>query len=168
MNVPLKLISPSLPQKGRATAPSASQTIQVPKKFHAKIAQGGRFFRSLPSGTRVTHGGQKPPSSTKSKKPPTPNGASSPAGRIDDDTEQSEEASIEFQLVALYDDDEENDTEEIPWVVESSSEENAQKVIQDIERSLELAKSATHVAWLTVPRGLSEQNSLSLVALLES
>lgn len=146
-------------QKGRPSAPTASQTIQVPKKFHAKIAQGGRFFRSLPSGTRVTHAGQKPPSSTiKSKKPPTAasNGAEAPSGRIDDGEQPSEDSAVEFQLVALYDESEEADDEEIPWVVQSASEEDAQRVIKEIEKSLELAKSATHTAWLTVPRGLSE------------
>lgn len=154
-------------QKGRPTAPTASSTILVPTKYHAKIAQGGRFFRSLPSGTRVTHEGQKPPSSSvKAKKPPTSSGSATPTARIDDETEQQVEGaeSVEFQLVALYDDEESAEGaegKEIPWVVQSTSEEDAQRVVKEIEKQLEQAREATHVAWITVPRGLSERRILA-------
>lgn len=146
--------------KGRAAKASATETVQVPRKLHAKVAQGGRFFRSLPSGTRVTHGSVKPPSSNvKSKKPPvstTGSGASTPGPRIDDDDQAAsngDAAAVEFQLVPLYDDDEQQDGEDIPWVIQSTSQEDTAKVAADIKKALELAQSATHVAWVTVPRG---------------
>lgn len=147
-------------QKGRPNQASATHTIQVPKKFHAKIAQGGRFFRSLPTGTRVTHDGAKPPSSSvKTKKPPAPtNGAApaAPAARIDDEAGAAPvDIEVLFQLVPLYDEAQEDESE-IPWVIESASQEDADKVLAEIEKSLAQAKSSTHVGWLTVPRGLSE------------
>ena len=147
-----------------------SVKVLVPKKFHAVVAQGGRFFRSLPNGTRVSHEGVKPPSSTlKAKKPPvsTANGSSS-AARIDkveiDSPSNSTDGGIEFQLVPIHEengsngDDEEQDT--IPWVIESRNEEDAQKVAEEIRKSLERAKEATHIGWVTVPRGMSEFLSL--------
>lgn len=127
----------------------------VPKKLHAKIAQGGRFFRSLPSGTRVTHDGIKPPSSSlKAKKPLASTASTSSAPRIDDEAGESVESEIEFQVVSLYDGAGEDDSE-IPWVIESASQEDADKTVAEIEKALGLAKSATHVGWLTVPRALS-------------
>ncbi|KAK4705915.1 hypothetical protein P7C70_g280, partial [Phenoliferia sp. Uapishka_3] len=141
--------------KGRGNQISASHTIQVPRKLHAKIANGGRFFRSLPNGTRVTHEGVKPPpSSVKGKKPPTPtNGAAAPAARIDDDGDAAPDTEVLFQLVPLYEDAQE-ETGDIPWVIESASQEDADKILADIERQLKQATSSTHVGWVTVPRGL--------------
>lgn len=145
--------------KGRPSAPTVRETIQIPRKFHAKIAQGGRFFRSLPSGTRVTHDGQKPPSSAvKGRKAPAElngSGAATPTARIDDDDEASAApAEIGFVLEALYDGPEGQDDGEIPWVVESTSQANADKVVADIKKQLGQAERASHVAWVTVPKGL--------------
>ena len=169
-------------QKGRPASSTASRTISIPTKYHAKIAQGGRFFRSLPSGTRVTHEGQKPPSSKAgARKPPasasaSASGTSTPTARIDDDTpasgEEQQQQEVEFQLVALYSDSEgdEDESEEssIPWVINSTSEEDAQRVLEEIEKALEQARRASHVGWVTVPRGLSEFYDLRLCARLPS
>lgn len=147
------------PQKGRAAvAPAATSTVQVLRKHHTKIAQGGRFFRALPNGTRVTHDGVKPPTAAfKLKKPPTLASSPAPSARIDDEAgEAPVDTEIVFQVVALYDGTEEDDGSEIPWVVESASQEDADRTTKEIERQLDLAKSATHVGWLTVPRSLSE------------
>lgn len=132
--------------------------MQVSRKHHTKIAQGGRFFRALPNGTRVTHDGVKPPTAAfKLKKPPTLAPSSAPSARIDDEAgEAPVDTEIVFQVVALYDGTEEDDESEIPWVVESASQEDADRTTKEIERQLDLAKSATHVGWLTVPRSLSE------------
>ncbi|GAA5842863.1 hypothetical protein JCM11251_005830 [Rhodosporidiobolus azoricus] len=128
-----------------------SAEVAVPKKLHAQIAQGGRFFRSLPPGVRITHNDVKPPSSAlKAKTPPTTAGN----GRIDEDgagANGSDELS--FHLVAL-DKDGEGEDETIPWVVESSSEETVQRVVEEISSSLAKAQEATHVGWVTTPRGL--------------
>lgn len=129
----------------------------VPRKAHARIAQGGRFFRSLPSGTRVGHAGEKPPSASVPKpKRPSTNGAST--SRIDDDDAGQEEVGekIDFQLVEIYDGTSMADGDvEIPWVITASSQEDAERTAKDIEQALKSALSATHVAWITVPGGFS-------------
>ena len=90
-------------------------TISVPRKHHAKLAQGGRFFRSLPSGTKVTHAGQKPPvvKAQRSPKPPAVEPAA--PGRIDDEDAEIDE-EILFQLVEIPSFGEEEEGE-IPWVI---------------------------------------------------
>ncbi|BGP08978.1 hypothetical protein JCM10049v2_004831 [Rhodotorula toruloides] len=148
---------------GSSTPSGHSVEVLVPKKLHAQVAQGGRFFRSLPSGTRVSHRGVKPPSSTlKAKKPPVPaSNGTAPAARIDDDADASngveEEAGIDFQLVSLHDEGDANGAdadETIPWVVESRSAEDAEQVAEDIRKNLARAQQASHVGWVTIPRGL--------------
>ncbi|KAM0748974.1 hypothetical protein T439DRAFT_58756 [Meredithblackwellia eburnea MCA 4105] len=134
---------------GRPNQASASRTISVPRKFHAKIAQGGRFFRSLPTGTRVTHQGVKPPSSSVKTRKPASNGAS--AARIDDDS-TSTDSEVHFELLPLVEEGQEEDGE-IPWVIESASKEDADKIYADIERQLSQATTSTHIGWVTVPRG---------------
>lgn len=156
--------TPNGTSNGASSSAQHSVKVDVPRRHHAVIAQGGRFFRSLPNGTRVSHEGIKPPSSTiKAKRPPVAtNGAA--AARIDDagdyDSSATTSEGIEFQLAALYDGDNEARDEDgddtIPWVVESRNEDDAQKVADEIRKSLVRAKEATHVGWVTVPRGMSE------------
>ncbi|GAA6042314.1 hypothetical protein JCM8097_003839, partial [Rhodosporidiobolus ruineniae] len=143
--------------KGRAPSANGSSggrraahavEVSVPRSVHAQVAQGGRFFRSLPSGIRISHKGVKPPSSAlKTKKPPA---AADAATRIDDDGEEPD--AIQFQLVPIVDESAEEG--DIPWVVESADEETAEKVADEIRRSVAKAGEATHVGWVTVPRGL--------------
>jgi hypothetical protein len=128
------------------------------RKQHAHLAQGGRFFRSLPNGTRITHDGQKPPpSSTKAKGPPPTPSAAEPAvrsTRIDDDgDEQTFESEIIFQVISL-DDGIVDDGSSIPWVIESASQEDLDRVVKDIERTLKKATDSSHMAYCTVPRAL--------------
>ncbi|GAA6056085.1 hypothetical protein JCM3770_001962 [Rhodotorula araucariae] len=151
---------------GASTPGAHAVEVAVPKRLHAQVAQGGRFFRSLPSGTRVSHRGVKPPSSAlKSKKPPVPVAAaalSNGAARIDDDVDASNGAqadgeALEFQLVSLHegaDADGADGDDEIPWVVESRTQDDAETVAAEIRRNLAKAREATHVGWVTVPRGL--------------
>ncbi|SCV69949.1 BQ2448_1343 [Microbotryum intermedium] len=137
-----------------ASSAAVKLTVLVPKRHHAQIAQGGRFFRTLPSGTRVTHDGVKPPSSSgKSKKLPTPTGNSAAASARIDDDEGATEAAVRFELLSLHDEGESDGKSEIPWVIESSSQEDADKVAADIRKLLDQSDKATHVAWVTVPRG---------------
>ena len=149
-----------------SSTPSAQHSVKVlvPKQHHAVVAQGGRFFRSLPNGTRVSHEGVKPPSSAfKAKKPPAPSSSSNGAARIDEagDFDSSSPAEgIEFQLVQINEENGSDEEDTIPWVVESRSQEDAEKVAEEIRKSLERAKEATHVGWVTVPRGLSEHHSI--------
>lgn len=148
-------------------AAAHSVEVAVPKKLHAQVAQGGRFFRSLPSGTRVSHRGIKPPSSAlKSKKPPAPSSApvTNGAARIDDDVDASANGAsdgeaLEFQLVPLHGDENGDSVDGaaddvIPWVVESRTQEDAESVADEIRRNLAKAQDASHVGWVTVPRGL--------------
>jgi predicted PilT family ATPase len=150
---------------GASTPAAHSVEVIVPRRLHAQVAQGGRFFRSLPSGTRVSHRGVKPPSSAlKSRKPPAPpaaNGTPALAGRIDDEVDASngvgEETGLQFQLVPLLDAADatgEDADETIPWVVESRSQEDAEQVAEEIRRTLAKAQEASHVGWVTVPQGL--------------
>ncbi|GAA5935504.1 Scp160p [Sporobolomyces koalae] len=152
----------STPNHGNST-PQHSVKVLVPKQYHAVVAQGGRFFRSLPNGTKVSHEGVKPPSSAlKAKKPPVPLGQNGSTARIDDAGEDDSSAAasegIEFQLVPLHENgastENGDDEDVIPWVVESRNQEDAEKVAEEIKKSLERAKEATHVGWVTVPRGL--------------
>ncbi|GAA5853322.1 hypothetical protein JCM9279_003358 [Rhodotorula babjevae] len=158
---------------GASTPGGAAHSVEVavPKKLHAQVAQGGRFFRSLPSGTRVSHRGIKPPSSAlKSKKPPAPSSSSSAqassngAARIDDDGADAsngaaEAEALDFQLVSLHGDDNgdaatDADEDTIPWVVDSRTQEDAESVADEIRRNLAKAQDASHVGFVTVPRGL--------------
>ncbi|BGP49126.1 hypothetical protein JCM10450v2_005006 [Rhodotorula kratochvilovae] len=150
---------------GASTPGAHAVEIAVPKKLHAQVAQGGRFFRSLPSGTRVSHRGVKPPSSAlKSKKPPVSSAAASSNGaaRIDDDVDgangATEPEALEFQLVPLHEGGDANGVDgaddEIPWVVESRTQEDAESVAAEIRRNLAKAQESSHVGWVTVPRGL--------------
>ena len=82
-----------------------------------------------------------------------------PAPRIDDEAGTAPDTEVVFQLVPLYDDKESELEGAIPWVIESASQEDADKVLADIERQLKQATSSTHVGWVTVPRGLSEFSS---------
>ena len=150
---------------GASTPAAHSVEVIVPRRLHAQVAQGGRFFRSLPSGTRVSHRGVRPPSSAlQSRKPPAPpaaNGTPALAGRIDDEVDASngvgEETGLQFQLVPLLDSADatgEDADETIPWVVESRSQEDAEQVAEEIRRTLAKAQEASHVGWVTVPQGL--------------
>lgn len=143
-------------QKGRPTTLSA--TVSVPRKQHAKLAQGGKFFRSLPSGTRVTHAGHKPPPAPKAVKPPAAPATEAPApvaARIDDDGSEAVLEEIVFQLVPLGP-VEDAGPGEIPWVIESTSQADLDKVVETIEKALGNlgGEGASHVGWLTVPKGL--------------
>jgi len=154
-----------------SSTPTAQHSVKVlvPKQHHAVVAQGGRFFRSLPNGTRVSHEGVKPPSSAlKAKKPPASSASSSNsngAARIDEagDYDSSSPAAagegIEFQLVQINEENGSDEEDTIPWVVESRSQDDAEKVAEEIRKSLERAKEASHVGWVTVPRGLSKSHS---------
>lgn len=126
----------------------------VPRRCHATIAQGGRFFRSLPRGTKVTHDGIKPPASaTKVKRPAA---STSNAGRIDDEEtgmDSNEGEKIDFQLVALNSEEEEG---EIPWVISSTTQADADKTVAEIEKALSQASNSTHVGWVTLPAGFSK------------
>ena len=135
--------------------PVVTATISVPRKHHAILAQGGRFFRSLPSGTKVTHAGHKPPAVKAQKAPKPPAVESVAPGRIDDEDAELDE-EILFQLVEIPSSGEEEDGE-IPWVIESTSQEDLDNVSASIEKSLGNASpvSATHIGWFTVPRSLS-------------
>lgn len=126
----------------------------VPRRCHATIAQGGRFFRSLPRGTKVTHDGIKPPASATKVKRPT--ASSSNAGRIDDEDtgmDSNDGEKIDFQLVALNSEEEDGD---IPWVISSTTQADADKTVAEIERALAQAGNSTHVGWVTLPAGFSE------------
>lgn len=137
-----------------------SRTVEVPRRHHAFIAQGGRFFRSLPRGTRISHGSVRPPQggARRTGPPPPPpvatNGSSAPAARIDDDdVDLSEPDDLTFQLEPITSDE---DDSSVPWIIESSSQENVDKVAEQVEAELAKASLKTHQAWITVPRSSSE------------
>lgn len=152
---------PSFQRNGggaNGAAAAHSEEVSVPKHLHAQVAQGGRFFRTLPSGIRITHKGVKPPSSAlKAKKAPSSAGA-----RIDEEDVSSDELAI--QVVALNDsapsassagaDDNDSASSEIPWVVEGSTPESVASVASSIRQSVDKAREASHVGFVTVPRGL--------------
>ncbi|GAA5859930.1 hypothetical protein JCM8547_004392 [Rhodosporidiobolus lusitaniae] len=122
-----------------------SVEVAVPKKLHAQVAQGGRFFRTLPSGIRISHKNVKPPSS-KPKKAPVD------TSRIDDDGSSTPD-ELNLRIVPLADNSTGEDGE-IPWVVESASQEDAEKVAEDIRQAVAKARSSSHVGGVTVPRGM--------------
>lgn len=153
------LIHTSHLQKGRAMKPTFTQTVEVPRKHHGHVAQGGRFFRSLPKGTRVTHGDHKTPSSNPKAPPPAPAAvAATPSARIDDDGDAPGQSEVTFSVVELAAGSVEDG--EIPWIIESATPEDLDRVVKDIERTLRLASEATHLAYITVPKGLSTSSSL--------
>jgi KH domain len=89
-----------------------TRTIMVPRRLHARIAEGGRFFRRLPPGTRIDHGDIKPPSSYPPQPKKATNGVSSAseAARIDQDVDERSDG-FHWEVSPVDTDDE----AEIPW-----------------------------------------------------
>lgn len=156
--------------KHKAAAPTAARfsiTVEVPRKLHATIAQQGKFFRALPAGTRVSHDGHTPPSTSlqlDSESAETKTGAAQ-AARIDEatddpandlDAEDAEALGVSLKVLEMPGANEEGT---IPWVIGSRTEQDAQRVKEQIEKALESAQSAqtdaaTRCGLVTVPRSL--------------
>jgi hypothetical protein len=124
----------------------------VPRRLHARIAEGGRFFRRLPPGTHIDHGDTKLPPSQPPRPKKAANGAGSAAAqaaRIDEDVDEPADAF--HWEVSTVDAGEEG---EIPWNFTSSSEESLKKATELLEESLERARNETHVGFLQIPVSL--------------
>lgn len=138
-------------QQRQPQAASIVKTVEVPAYLHPRVAQGGKFFRTLPNGVRIDHGDVKPPSnSARPAQGKSVNGAAKTA-RIDAD-EQDEEDEFDWEVTALADED--ADTTPIPWNVRGNDQEKVDRVESMINAAVEQCKSLTHQGVLTVPQSL--------------
>lgn len=124
-----------------------NETISVPRRLHAAVADGGAFIRRLRSDfkVQVSHNGEKVPTlASGSSQPPPPQQQS--AARIDDD-DQQDDSETAFVLVASATSDEAG---EIPWVLRGE-QANIERAKRAIATALAQAEQQTHTAYMTVP-----------------
>ena len=115
------------------TKDQQGETIQVPRRLHNRVSDGGRFFRRLNNDyqIKVDHGGQQPPAKTPK---PSTNGAALPL--ITDEPDSLGNHTWEI-VVASEGDIEEGD---IPWIL-NGSPENIDKARAALHKALERAQT---------------------------
>ena len=146
----------------------------VPSRRHARITQGGKFFRSLPSGIRIDHGDAKPPthathSKTNGTSTTTTKAASS--ARIDESTSEDHQ-EFNWDITSLLEDGEnpEEGLEEIssssntmiPWNIRGNDQVKVDRVEASIQAALAKTLTETHQGILTVPQSLMPRSEWSL------
>jgi rRNA processing protein Krr1/Pno1 len=118
-----------------------TETVQVPRKYHAAISNNGQFFRRLRNDLKVTvdHAGQPIPAKAKSAKARVSNGATP---LITDDPEEVADAHS-WNLV----DSTSTEEGDIPWVLKGTPE-NVEKAKEAIAKALEQAKKPSSTGYL--------------------
>lgn len=118
-----------------------TETVQVPRKYHAAISNNGQFFRRLRNDLKVTvdHAGQPIPAKAKSSSARVSNGATP---LITDDPEEVADAHS-WNLVESTSDEE----GDIPWVLKGTPE-NVEKAKEAIAKALEQAKKPSSTGYL--------------------
>jgi hypothetical protein len=147
--------APRQPRAQNQQADAIVKTVSVPASLHTRIAQGGKFFRTLPNGIRIDHGDVKPPSSSNRAGGSQPNGAGK-AARID---EEEDESDFHWEVTPLS--DEQDNGEEIPWNIKGNDQAKVDRVEGMIQAALERSKAETHRGVLTVPQTLIPRSTCS-------
>ena len=118
-------------------------TISVPVKYHHYITQQGHFLRNLRSmGVNVEHSvmPQRPAAPTR---PPT---GDTPA-RVDDEEDEATRG-VEWQVVPIYQDADEGDSE---WTLTARDSEALERAKTLIIEEIKEAEKSTSVGFLTLP-----------------
>jgi rRNA processing protein Krr1/Pno1 len=170
-------VSVDIPKQG-ATGPSASQvkitglptdvesakahiqdlikeqegeTIQVPRKYHNVISDGGQFFRKMRNEHKVTvdHAGQQPP--------PRPAGGNNARGRVnggatplitDDPSSDTHSWELVDNSAGAYEGSDGDSP--IPWILRGSPE-NVSKARATLEAALASAQKPSWTGYLVLP-----------------
>jgi polyribonucleotide nucleotidyltransferase len=125
------------------------ETIQVPRKYHNTISDGGQFFRKMRNEHKVTvdHAGQQPP----------PRAAGGPRGRAnggatplitDDPSSDAHSWELVDNSAGSYE-GEDGDTP-IPWILRGSPE-NVAKAKSVLEAALASAQKPSWSGYLVLP-----------------
>ena len=142
---------------------SEGETVQVPRRFHHAISDGGQFFRRLRNEYNVTvdHAGQKPPQQQPMKATQTRNrinaSGSSSLPLITDDMSSGDNDSnnLEHHSWELVDNSTaggeiDGDEAVIPWVMHGSSDA-VKEARSLLERTLAEAARQTTTGYLILP-----------------
>ncbi|KAF8578707.1 SCP160 protein [Ramaria rubella] len=129
----------------RAPAPDTLKaTVEVPLRYHHVISQQGAFFRNLRAFGVTVDQSTTP---TKSAVPARPY-ADAPTARIDDADVEADTASIQWQVIANYQDAEEGNSE---WSLRAKDQPALDKAKTLIKEAIEHAEKASHVGFLILP-----------------
>lgn len=132
-----------------------AKTVNVPSHLHARVTQGGKFFRTLPSGIRIDHGDVQPPTSGSSGARVngfSSNGAGKSA-RIDEDGADAEDSDFHWDVQPLSSATSEG-SYDVPWNIRGTDDEKVQRVEGMINAALKRCEQETHRGVLTVPQSL--------------
>lgn len=134
------------------------ETVQVPRKYHAIIADNGQFFRHLRNDYQVLvdHAGQKPPQSTAA-------GRGAPRGRAngsiplitDDPSSDSHSWELVDTSAGAYEGEDGDKT--IPWNFRGSSE-NIAKAIAALQKAKANAEQPSWSGYLILPDSRSHRH----------
>jgi rRNA processing protein Krr1/Pno1 len=127
------------------------ETVQVPRKYHNVISDGGQFFRKMRNEHKVTvdHAGQQPP--------PRSAGANNPRGRAnggatplitDDPSSDAHSWELIDNSAGAYNGDDGDTT--IPWILRGSPE-NVSKARSVLESALASAQKPSWTGYLVLP-----------------
>ncbi|CCG82942.1 KH domain-containing protein C550.14 [Taphrina deformans PYCC 5710] len=121
-----------------------SETVQVPRKLHRQVADGGSFIRKLKIDYKVSvdHDGHEiPKAATKAVQ-----GGQNGIARIDDDDDEGEHSNA-WSVTEVAGSGESGD---IPWVLKGDAAQIA-KAKKALSSAVSQAASQTHVGHLSVP-----------------
>ena len=119
----------------------------MPAELHSQVTQGGKFFRTLPSGVRVDHGDVQP----RNSRPSASSAGKAKAARIDEDDDAgSSEFTWSLEPIEFGS----SSDPDITWNVRGSDEAKVDQVVAMIEAAIAKAREDTHEGILTVPQNL--------------
>ena len=137
--------------QGMKTKPEG-ETIMVPRTLHHTISRNGALFRELSrDGVRVDHNGQKPPPKSAAPRGPRARTTNGDMPLITD--QPGEEQSHSWDIVSNQD-ELNNDSGEIPWVVlggRDASDDSVAKAKERIQSLIEKASEPQHTGYLILP-----------------
>ena len=120
------------------------------------MTQGGKFFRTLPSGVRVDHGDVQP----RNSRPSASSAGKAKAARIDEDDEAgSSEFTWSLEPIEFGS----SSDPDIPWNVRGSDEAKVDQVVAMIEAAIAKSREDTHEGILTVPQSLIPRSKPAFV-----
>lgn len=144
----------------REEAPIA-KTVNVPSHLHTRVTQGGKFFRTLPSGIRIDHGNVQPPSASSGAAGGAKvNGASAAAARIDADEDGEEDSEFHWEVTELSNAPAAGE-QDIPWNIRGTDDAKVDRVEGMIKAAIERCARETHKGVLTVPQSLIPRSTSS-------
>lgn len=139
-----------------------AKTVNVPSHLHARVTQGGKFFRTLPSGIRIDHGDVQPPASGSSSSARVNGSASSgfasaagKSARIDEDPAEGDGSDFHWEVSELSSTASgAGESYDVPWNIRGTDDAKVDRVEGMIKAALERCAQETHRGVLTVPQSL--------------